>query len=263
MPRPEYKTCSRCDAEKATSEFYWQNVCQREATKLRREADIERVRARDRAYYMANREERKAKDKAYYQANRKERLAKAKTYRELNGDVIRAAEREAYAANLEARRSKAKRHRERNLEAIRAMDRARWARDRTKRSQQKRDHYQRNKERLKAERSWAVNPRAKSYQLKYREANRDKILEQARAARYKRRALMAELYVEDVPLDDVLLRDLGICGICAKPILESTVELDHIIPLAAGGAHERTNIQLAHRSCNRQKFTKLDFSLAS
>ena len=56
-----------------------------------------------------------------------------------------------------------------------------------------------------------------------------------------------------------------VCGICGKPVdfnlkyphpLSPT--LDHIIPLAKGGhPSDISNLQLAHRCCNRQKSDKL------
>lgn len=217
MSTPESKPCTRCGETKPLSEFY-----------------------KDRGKPVAQ-----CKD-----------CKKATIYakREADPEALRAYQRQWHADNREKRQEQAKAHRNRNLEAIRKADRERWARDRDKRAQQKRESYLRHRERHRVERAWANNPKVKAAAEKWREANRAKVLEYARTARYKRRALMAELYVEDVPLDDILLRDVGICGICTQPVMESTVELDHIIPLAAGGAHERTNIQLAHRSCNRQKW---------
>ena len=56
-----------------------------------------------------------------------------------------------------------------------------------------------------------------------------------------------------------------VCGICGKPVdfnlkyphpLSPT--LDHIIPLAKGGhPSDISNLQLAHRCCNRQKADKV------
>jgi 5-methylcytosine-specific restriction endonuclease McrA len=33
----------------------------------------------------------------------------------------------------------------------------------------------------------------------------------------------------------------------------SDVDVDHKIPFCYGGGHERTNLQLAHASCNRSR----------
>ena len=77
-----------------------------------------------------------------------------------------------------------------------------------------------------------------------------------RQDRERRRARLLDAFVEDVLLDAIILRDQGLCGICSDPIM-GPLELDHIVPLAAGGTHEPDNVQLAHRSCNRRKGTTL------
>lgn len=47
-------------------------------------------------------------------------------------------------------------------------------------------------------------------------------------------------------------RDEGVCGICAQPI-EGGFDVDHIIPLVAGGEHSYANTRIAHPTCNRAK----------
>lgn len=51
-----------------------------------------------------------------------------------------------------------------------------------------------------------------------------------------------------------------ICGICDR-LVGSDFELDHIIPLSRGGEHTATNLQLAHKHCNRVKHNKLQHEL--
>lgn len=51
-----------------------------------------------------------------------------------------------------------------------------------------------------------------------------------------------------------LLRKTNLCGICGEPILRmNDATLDHIIPLAKGGVHAPSNMQLAHDRCNSDK----------
>lgn len=62
-----------------------------------------------------------------------------------------------------------------------------------------------------------------------------------------------------------IMKTQTVCGICGKPVdfsyryphpLSPTV--DHIIPVAKGGhPSDLSNLQLAHRCCNRQKSDKL------
>lgn len=64
---------------------------------------------------------------------------------------------------------------------------------------------------------------------------------------------------------EVILKTQTVCGICGKEVdftfkyphpLSPTV--DHIIPVAKGGhPSDISNLQLAHRCCNRQKSDKL------
>lgn len=57
----------------------------------------------------------------------------------------------------------------------------------------------------------------------------------------------------------------SVCGICGKPV-DKTIKypdplsatIDHIIPISKGGhPSDISNLQLAHRWCNRQKSNKL------
>jgi 5-methylcytosine-specific restriction endonuclease McrA len=52
----------------------------------------------------------------------------------------------------------------------------------------------------------------------------------------------------------VFNRDHGVCGICQTPVEFRCFEVDHVIPLARGGTHEYSNVQVAHPSCNRKKW---------
>ena len=53
------------------------------------------------------------------------------------------------------------------------------------------------------------------------------------------------------------------CGICGKPIDYAlhyldpmSYTIDHVTPLALGGADDLPNLQAAHRKCNRDKWHK-------
>lgn len=62
-----------------------------------------------------------------------------------------------------------------------------------------------------------------------------------------------------------ILMSQDICGICGKPVDKSLPgthplgpTIDHIIPIAKGGhPGDISNLQLAHRACNRQKSDKV------
>lgn len=67
-----------------------------------------------------------------------------------------------------------------------------------------------------------------------------------------RRARVREAFVEHVDPRVLYQRDEGICGICDGPVSDR-FDVDHIVPLVAGGEHSYANTRIAHPSCNRAK----------
>jgi 5-methylcytosine-specific restriction endonuclease McrA len=58
----------------------------------------------------------------------------------------------------------------------------------------------------------------------------------------------------------VALRDCGQrCVYCAVPLDQHTATLDHVVPLARGGAHDPGNLVVACAPCNRLKGDLLPF----
>lgn len=62
--------------------------------------------------------------------------------------------------------------------------------------------------------------------------------------------------------EEIARRDRWICGICDEPISKTarwpeptSLSIDHIVPLAAGGEHSRANAQATHLRCNLKKHT--------
>lgn len=62
-----------------------------------------------------------------------------------------------------------------------------------------------------------------------------------------------------------ILKTQKVCGICGKPVDFSykyphplSATIDHIIPVSKGGhPSDINNLQLSHRTCNRQKSDKM------
>ena len=59
---------------------------------------------------------------------------------------------------------------------------------------------------------------------------------------------------------EVYERDGWMCGICGRPVDKTlrhphhmAASIDHVLPLACGGAHTRANVQCAHWICNSRK----------
>jgi len=86
-----------------------------------------------------------------------------------------------------------------------------------------------------------------------------------RTAKHVRRARSFLAGVESFRAIDVFVRDGWRCHLCAKltrPARRGTThpkapELDHIVPLAAGGAHTRENTACACRECNIRKGARI------
>jgi len=82
----------------------------------------------------------------------------------------------------------------------------------------------------------------------------------ARHSRHKRRAEMRSRPHERFSSREIFERDGWLCGICRKPVSKllkfpdhHSGSLDHIQPIALGGAHTRANVQCAHWICNARK----------
>lgn len=88
--------------------------------------------------------------------------------------------------------------------------------------------------------------------------------EKARTQSSLKRARKRGVTVEIVNALDVFERDGWICHLCDKKTLKSkrgtphsrAPELDHIIPLAAGGEHSYRNVACACHACNMSKRAK-------
>jgi 5-methylcytosine-specific restriction endonuclease McrA len=89
-----------------------------------------------------------------------------------------------------------------------------------------------------------------------RRANRERVTASVQA----RRARLANVPAERFHSHEIFARDGWECGICRGPVDPAvrfphplSASLDHVVPLAAGGHHTRTNTRLTHLTCNRRK----------
>jgi 5-methylcytosine-specific restriction endonuclease McrA len=107
------------------------------------------------------------------------------------------------------------------------------------------------------DREWyAANlKRARDARRAWAATNRERIY----ASNRKRRAVL-DRPIAPVRLEDIWERDAGYCQLCDQRIDRSlayphpeSLTLDHVVPIAAGGRHEPTNVQLAHSLCNLRK----------
>ena len=113
-----------------------------------------------------------------------------------------------------------------------------WAETREVRRAKKRAHYARNAK--------AINARE--------EARRKRAPQgQATSVRnYRARKRAAQGRHSKTEIAAILKTQGGKCAYCRAP-LRTRFHVDHIIPLARGGANDRRNLQLTCRSCNQRK----------
>ena len=86
-------------------------------------------RARNKAYYEANKEKIIARSKAYQEANREASLARKKAWYQANKEAQRVSRKAKYQANKESELARSKAYREANKEEIRAQMKARYTSD--------------------------------------------------------------------------------------------------------------------------------------
>lgn len=189
------------------------------------------------------------------------------------GDVIRAQQRERNKKTYEQRRQKfhdwvsdpanAQLHRERSREDYRKHREARKAASRRWHSANKdRVKVQReaNRDKLRAQqalrsRRWFERNREKVSAAERAYNSRNPVAKRERVRR--RRARLRGATVERVDYQKIIERFGMCCHICGHVIERSDLEFDHVIPLAAGGAHSYENVRPSHARCNRSKGARL------
>ena len=196
-----------------------------------------------------------------WEANKARDSEKNRIWREANPDY----RRRHYEANREKAAEDVRRWREANPEKYRESQR-RWreanpeicAENRRRFLEANPDYFQ----------DWRdANP--DSLRL-WKEANPERFAELRRLGSDRRRARIRDAFVEDVPRLEIFERDNWECLIpgCLYPGVPTSPDagwpdplfatIDHVIPLAKGGLHERSNLACAHLRCNTTKGDRLE-----
>lgn len=170
------KTCAKCGETKPLDDYhrdrsmkdgrmYRCKKCNIAHASAYRSANLEKVKKRKRAHYVANRDKVLAQQRAYqeanrekikeqklarYEANRDEMRAKANAYRAENQEKMNAQARARYAANRDKKNAQARAYRERNREEMKARSRAYYEENREKLRERKRAYCEENREELNA-----------------------------------------------------------------------------------------------------------------
>lgn len=161
---------------------------------------------------------------------------------------VKVDKAESWSRNGESNRAKLKARYQANREAHIAAVAAWKKANPDKVSQYGRTYRERNPERdLQDTRRWIAN-------------NPERAAENFRRNAMKRRARKKGVEVGKIDLDALWERQGGHCGLCGDPINRElrypnplSKSVDHIVPLAKGGAHEQGNLQWAHLVCNNRK----------
>lgn len=117
-------------------------------------------------------------------------------------------------------------------------------------------YYQENRDKI-IEREKARYANNKEVHLargkEWREANKEKVnaASQRRRERIKEQTPGGVDYVREEIIERDSVGGMCICQICGKPIKDmAELQIDHIIPIAAGGSDTRDNVRCTHRTCN-------------
>ena len=97
----------------------------------------------------------------------------------------------------------------------------------------------------------------------WREENRERAAANRRRNVLSSRGRAAGTFVEIVDPQVVYERCEGICAICDQPVDREDFHVDHIVPLAKGGAHSYANTQAAHPFCNWSKGNRTHMEVSS
>lgn len=220
----------------------------------------ERDRQRYRKLMATNPEKRRATARAWLAANpdkAKQMAIRARSKPEYRlrqkqwADIDRKRNPERYKANNA-------RYRQRNAEKIKL----RRERRRERRLEEARLYrLAHHKELIRKNREYRIANLAKERARSRRYHERKPEVAYKSTLTYRARKRGA--FVEHIQPQVVYDRDKGVCGICQRPVSKSVMSIDHVIPLARGGAHSYANVQLAHKRCNSKKHTKTMAELAA
>ena len=226
------------------------------------------------AELIRERKDRERKDRK--NTKERERRANDPEYRERRNAKARERIRERRANDPEWRdpewreRRNAKR-RERDRER-RANDPEWWERHNAKRRERQREQ---RRWRWANDPEWREKQKARGRENHHRRANDPEWRERRNA---KRRERDRERRANDPEYRErrnstngmrryrikltaeLIIRQDGLCGICNGPLPPNmkAIHRDHIVPLAAGGSDDPSNLQAVHAACNLAKGAKHD-----
>lgn len=237
------KTCTKCGEEKSLDDFH-----RRKASKDGREASCKTCRQ---GYYQENKD-------AFRERTYKWRAENPEGDREIRKRAYwnggKEKQREWNEANRDKRREYARHWYHANPDKAKAI----WLRFKENNPDYWRDYFTGPglKYRIADRERYRSDPEFRQSELQRGRDYKQRHPEKGRESTRRYRARKFEAFVEHMAEDEIIQRDLGLCGICGDQVM-TELEIDHIVPLSRKGLHSPDNLRLTHKSCNRQKHDKL------
>lgn len=171
-----------------------------------------------------------------YKARRK---ASCQKWQAKNRDILNAKARARYAENPQKEKDRHKEWASKRLDHLRKYEKQRYKDNSEKKRASATNWRRKNPE---------YNPMACK---RYVANNREKIRAMFRRIGIMRRSAPGSFSVTDV--DDIRRMQKGRCAYCKTRVSGKNEHLDHIIALANGGTHYRSNLQILCETCNKRK----------
>lgn len=173
-----------------------------------------------------------------YKAKSKE---KQKRYAQLHPERVKETKANYHAANKEEIAAKKKAYRLANPEKIKALSAASRARNKEKRNASSREWNANNSEAVKENMGL------------WRSENKDKTQVHDQNKRARKLNNVGSGKLSSGLAKTLYAKQNGCCVYCKVRFVSKEYHLDHIMPLALGGAHADENIQLLCANCNLSK----------
>ncbi len=194
----------------------------------------------------------KACNAAYRRAHRDRDLAKMAEYRKNNPEKLRALNTLWRKANMGWDNARSRQYRRANPERVKVWKATDASRHRPAALARSKRYYEANKPAShRAAARWAkANPqKARRFVKNWEIANPEAVA--AKANRRRARKMSAPgRGVTRVQWKEILAASLGLCAYCCQ---KKKLTMDHIDPIARGGAHDIDNVAGACRFCNQSK----------
>lgn len=190
-------------------------------------------------FYRENKKRLKEAHKEHYEAHKERSRDVHQKYYNLNKEHITQKHKEWCEANKEQIRIRRKLYNDTHKEQSKKY----WESYKECCREHKKEYYEANKERIRIRK------------IRYRHTDNGRA--KTRSYDLKRYTTKKEAFVENVNTLKLYEESDKKCFYCDKDLAFKEVEIDHYMPLSKGGKHEKRNLRISCKSCNRSKHNKL------